>query len=75
MAREGGFAPEEDFADGGSDRLLDATFALGGVDAAVRRVDEHFAAGADHVAVQVITARQGLPTREWRELAVLNEIS
>ncbi|GLZ15694.1 LLM class F420-dependent oxidoreductase [Actinomadura sp. NBRC 104425] len=70
-----GFA-EEDFADGGSDRLLDATFALGGVDAAVRRVDEHFAAGADHVAVQVITAqRQGLPTREWRELAVLNETS
>ncbi|GAA4105524.1 LLM class F420-dependent oxidoreductase [Actinomadura miaoliensis] len=65
---------EEDFADGGSDRLLDAVFALGDVDTAARRVAEHFDAGADHVAIQVITAQpQGLTTREWRELAVLNE--
>ncbi|GLW66518.1 LLM class F420-dependent oxidoreductase [Actinomadura rubrobrunea] len=64
---------EEDFADGGSDRLVDAVFALGGVEAAARRVAEHHEAGADHVAIQVVTAgRQELTMREWRELAVLN---
>ncbi|MBX6767924.1 MAG: hypothetical protein IRY90_12360 [Actinomadura rubrobrunea] len=47
-------------------------FALGDVEAAARRVAEHRQAGADHVAIQVVTAgRQGLTMREWRELAVL----
>ncbi|MBX6767758.1 MAG: LLM class F420-dependent oxidoreductase, partial [Actinomadura rubrobrunea] len=38
---------EEDFAGGGSDRLVDAVFALGDVEAAARRVAEHRQAGAD----------------------------
>ena len=48
-----GFA-ETDLADGGSDRLVDALVAWGD-EAAVRgRVEEHFAAGADHVALQAL---------------------
>jgi probable F420-dependent oxidoreductase len=37
-----------------SDRLVDALVAWGGDDAIRRRVDEHFAAGADHVCVQAL---------------------
>ncbi len=61
---------EDDVADGGSDRLVDAIVAWGGVDAIVQRVRAHLDAGADHVAVQVLTAdEKELPRREWRELA------
>ena len=45
---------EDDFADGGSDRLIDSLFALGDVDAIAARVAEHRASGADHVAMQVL---------------------
>jgi probable F420-dependent oxidoreductase len=48
-----GFGDDE-VEDGGSDALIEATFALGGVDAAVVRVREHLEAGADHVCLQVI---------------------
>jgi probable F420-dependent oxidoreductase len=41
-----------DFADGGSDRLVDAIVAWGDEEAIARRVREHLDAGADHVAVQ-----------------------
>src|SRR5581483_3814441 len=59
-----------DFAGGGSDRLVDAIVAWGGVDAAAARVHEHRAAGADHVCLQVLTAEPELaPRREWRALA------
>lgn len=47
---------DDDLADGGSDRLLDATYALGGIEAVRRRVQEHLAAGADHVAIQIVDA-------------------
>ncbi|WP_345652925.1 LLM class F420-dependent oxidoreductase [Streptomyces tremellae] len=62
---------EADFADGGSDRLLDAVFALGDADAVARRVGEFLTAGADHVAVQVVGAnpRTDLPLDAWRALA------
>jgi probable F420-dependent oxidoreductase len=63
---------EDDLADGGSDRLVDAVFALGDEDAAVRRAEEFFAAGADHLALQAVTAgavRTTLPLAEWRRLA------
>ncbi|MFE2937713.1 LLM class F420-dependent oxidoreductase [Streptomyces sp. NPDC059255] len=62
---------DDDFADGGSARLLDALFALGDSDAVRARVDAHRAAGADHVALQVLThdPAGGLPRAEWRELA------
>lgn len=49
--RDLGFT-DEDFADGGSDRLVDAIVAWGDVDKVRDRVQEHLAAGADHVAVQ-----------------------
>ncbi|MEW2167982.1 TIGR03620 family F420-dependent LLM class oxidoreductase [Streptomyces sp. NPDC007084] len=63
---------EDDFADGGSARLLDALFALGDADRVRARAGEYFDAGADHVAFQVLTAsggRSGLPLAAWRELA------
>lgn len=45
---------EADLADDGSDALIDALAALGDVDAIAARVAEHRAAGADHVALQVL---------------------
>jgi probable F420-dependent oxidoreductase len=41
---------DDDFADGGSDRLVDAVVPWG--DSAAKRVQEHLDAGADHVCVQ-----------------------
>ncbi|HXQ96546.1 MAG TPA: hypothetical protein VN800_06450, partial [Candidatus Acidoferrales bacterium] len=38
---------------GGSDRLIDAVIAWGGVDAVADRVRAHLAAGADQVCVQL----------------------
>jgi probable F420-dependent oxidoreductase len=43
---------DSDFGDGGSDALLEALIAWGGVDAIAARVQAHFDAGADHVCVQ-----------------------
>ena len=51
--RRSGF-DEADVADGGSDRLVDALVAWGDESAVRERVEEHFAAGADHVALQVL---------------------
>lgn len=66
-----GFA-DTDFADGGSHRLIDALVAWGDVEDVRRRVKEHLDAGADHVALQVLTADPtALPLREWRELSAL----
>ncbi|MFI9806015.1 LLM class F420-dependent oxidoreductase [Streptomyces sp. NPDC052301] len=64
---------EDDLADGGSDRLVDAVFAWGD-DSRVRdRIDTFHQAGADHLALQVITdaERDTLPREEWRRLASL----
>ncbi|WP_086818516.1 TIGR03620 family F420-dependent LLM class oxidoreductase [Allokutzneria sp. NRRL B-24872] len=62
---------DADFADGGSDRLVDALVALG--DSAItERVAAHLAAGADHVCLQALPA--GLttaPVDQWRHLAGL----
>ncbi|MEU5169841.1 TIGR03620 family F420-dependent LLM class oxidoreductase [Streptomyces mutomycini] len=66
-----GFA-ESDFAGGGSVRLLDALFALGDAERVKVRTREFLDAGADHVALQILTADEGgsgLPLAEWRELA------
>jgi probable F420-dependent oxidoreductase len=43
---------DADFADGGSERLVDAIVAWGDEDAIAGRVREHLNAGADHVAIQ-----------------------
>ncbi len=61
---------EDDFRDGGSNRLIDAIIAWGSLDAIRNRIHEHHSAGADHVCIQVLTEDpHGLPLREWRELA------
>jgi len=61
---------ENDFRNGGSDRLIDAMIAWGDLNAIRNRIREHHSAGADHVCIQVLTAdRHALPLREWRELA------
>ena len=44
---------DDEIAGGGSDRLLDALVAQGGVEAIAGRVREHLNAGADHVCVQL----------------------
>ncbi len=64
-----GFA-EDDLANGGSDRLVDAIVAWGDVGALRARVRAHHDAGADHVCVQVLPADpRALPMAQWRELA------
>jgi probable F420-dependent oxidoreductase len=61
---------DDDFADGGSDRLVDAVIAWGDVDTVAARVQAHRDAGADHVAVQVLMPDPTqLPVAEWRRLA------
>jgi probable F420-dependent oxidoreductase len=61
---------DDDLADGGSDRLVDAFVAWGAQDAIVARVQAHRDAGADHVSVQVLTDNLGaLPLAVWRVLA------
>jgi probable F420-dependent oxidoreductase len=61
---------DEDLADDGSDRLVDAMVAAGGVDSATERVIEHLEAGADHVAIRVLTEDpKRLPFPELDELA------
>jgi probable F420-dependent oxidoreductase len=62
---------DEDFADGGSDRLVDALVAWGDEDSIRERIHLHRAAGADHVCIQVLAdaAAPGLPLAQWRQLA------
>lgn len=45
---------DDDLSGGGSEALIDATFALGGIDVIAERVREHLEAGADHVCIQVV---------------------
>jgi probable F420-dependent oxidoreductase len=62
-----------DLAGGGSDRLIDAVIAWGDTGTVLDRIAEHHAAGADHVAIQVLTSGHyghgPLPRQQWRELA------
>lgn len=51
--RDFGFA-DADFAEGGSDRLVDALIAWGDEAAIRARIDAHFEAGADHVCIQAL---------------------
>jgi probable F420-dependent oxidoreductase len=61
---------DDDVADAGSERLADAIVVRGGVDAARQRVEDHFAAGATHVCVQVLAGSPGqVPDTQWAELA------
>jgi probable F420-dependent oxidoreductase len=63
-----GYPPEE--VASVSDRVFDAVIAWGDEEAIRRRVEEHRAAGADHVCLQVLTEDQrALPREQWRRLA------
>jgi probable F420-dependent oxidoreductase len=60
---------DADFADGGSDRLVDALVAWGDEQAIAARVQEHRDAGADHVCIQVVNEGPEAPQAQWRALA------
>ncbi|MFG3205526.1 LLM class F420-dependent oxidoreductase [Streptomyces sp. NPDC048192] len=64
---------EDDLANGGSDRLVDAVFAWGDETRIRDRIHTFHEAGADHVALQIVTGgdRNALPREEWRTLASL----
>ncbi|MFC8430795.1 LLM class F420-dependent oxidoreductase [Streptomyces sp. NPDC057253] len=64
---------EDDLKDGGSDRLVDAVYAWGTDERIRARIDEYLAAGADHVALQIVDGgpRYSLPREAWRKLASL----
>lgn len=66
-----GFTQED--IDTASDRLVDGLFAWGTTTQIAARVNEHLAAGADHVCLQVITGAPSLNVAAarpaWRELA------
>ncbi|UED85192.1 LLM class F420-dependent oxidoreductase [Streptomyces profundus] len=68
---------DEDFVDGGSDRLLAEVFALGDQDTIRQRVADYLDAGADHLAVQIVTDRIGaeFPLAEYRALAPILPLS
>lgn len=56
-----------DLADGGSDHLVDSLIAWGSAEMIAHRVAQHLDAGADHVAVQLIGARDA-SGRQWHEI-------
>ena len=61
---------ESDFKNGGSDRLIDNIIAWGDLNTVRSRIRAHQTAGADHICIQVLTAKPKLlPLAEWRELA------
>ena len=61
---------EDDLSDGGSDRLVDALVGWGPVERVTNRIHEHLKAGANHVAVQVLSEDPSrLPIEQWRALA------
>jgi probable F420-dependent oxidoreductase len=66
---------DEDVGEGGSDRLVDALYAYGGIDRIAERVAAYRAAGADHVCLRVVVddplRSEQLPLAAWRELAAL----
>jgi probable F420-dependent oxidoreductase len=70
---------DSDLVPGGSDRLIDALVAWGDEEAISRRLREHLDAGADHVAVQVLSVaaaagdqpKDGIPRADWHRLANL----
>ncbi|MBT2489447.1 TIGR03620 family F420-dependent LLM class oxidoreductase [Streptomyces sp. ISL-96] len=65
----GGFTAE-DLSDGGSNRLIDELFAWGKPDEIGARLTDHRRAGADHIAVQIVTDNPDTFARQaWRDLA------
>lgn len=60
---------DDDVANGGSDRLVDAIVAWGTESQIAARVADHHNAGADHVCVQVLQDGTSMPEQQWRRLA------
>jgi probable F420-dependent oxidoreductase len=61
---------DSDFANGGSDRFIDATIAWGDVGAIEKRIRAHQDAGASHVCIQPINPA-GVPLPDWNVLEAL----
>jgi probable F420-dependent oxidoreductase len=55
---------EDELADGGSDRFIDAMVLWGDADAVRRGLREHFAAGATHVCLQPVHADGDFAARD-----------
>jgi probable F420-dependent oxidoreductase len=60
---------DEDLANGGSDRLIDALVAHGSPEQVAARLTAHLDAGADHVAIQLLTEADADPGPQYAELA------
>jgi probable F420-dependent oxidoreductase len=60
---------DDDLKDSGSDALIDALVAHGSVGQVAARLTEHLDAGADHVAIQLITEPDADPLDGYRQLA------
>ncbi|MEV7969147.1 LLM class F420-dependent oxidoreductase [Sphaerisporangium sp. NPDC088356] len=60
---------DDDLAGEGSDRLIDALVVYGDPATVKRRIDEHLAAGADHVNIQLLTDPDTDPLDDYRKLA------
>jgi probable F420-dependent oxidoreductase len=68
----------DDFERGGSDRLVDGLVGWGDSDTILDRVAAHHAAGADHVAIQILDSTDPrdtdpLPRAAWRQLAAAGQ--
>jgi probable F420-dependent oxidoreductase len=59
---------DDDVADGGSDRLIDAVIPHGSADEIATTVRAHLDAGASHVALQAV-GEPGIPRQGWTALA------
>jgi probable F420-dependent oxidoreductase len=63
---------DEDFVRGGSERLCEALVIHGDEEAVLERVNQHRAAGADHVCLQVLSDETNAPPyEEWRRLSAI----
>jgi probable F420-dependent oxidoreductase len=62
---------DEDLTGEGSDKFVDSAVVWGDADAVRQGIDAHLTAGADHVALQVLSddTSDHLPQEEWREMA------
>jgi probable F420-dependent oxidoreductase len=61
---------DDDIANGGSDRLVDAIVAWGDADSIAARIQAHYDAGADHVCIQPLRA-DGIPGPDLTVLEAL----
>jgi probable F420-dependent oxidoreductase len=64
---------DDDFADGGSDRLVDAVIPWGTAEQVAAGLEKHYRAGADEVAIQVLNGgdASSFPAEAFRALAAI----